>query len=251
LSQIQPTLKRADRLIVHQAADAQRLHEMGLVDNVKLVAQGTGSPPAVTSAQVRAAAELDERPTLATFGFLLPHKGFIELLQVVDDLRREFPDICLLAPCARHPDDFSGYEERVREQIATRGLQEHVLLITEYLQDHTARAILSAADVLVLPYLETEESSSAALRFVLPVGRPIVATDLPIFADAGDALLLADPADPTGLEECVRRVLMDRSLQVELAAKAVRAAGRFRWSRAVADHREIYAAARSASRGRR
>jgi glycosyltransferase involved in cell wall biosynthesis len=153
--------------------------------------------------------------------------------------------------CARHPDPRSlAYEEIVRAEIGTRRLEDNVILITDYLPDTTAQAMLRATDAIVLPYRETAESSSAALRFVLPLQRPVIATDLAIFADARDALLIVDPTNPTGIGDAVRRVLMDDRLQEDLAARAEIAARRFRVQRVVADHREIYAAARTAYRRR-
>ncbi len=250
LSQMRPTLERVDCLIVHQERDATFLAATGLSDNVRVVHQGTATPPTVRSAEVRAAAGLGSRPVLGTFGFLLPHKGTLELVRVVDTLRSEFPDICLLALCARHPDASPGYEDLVRAEIECRGLQQNVVLVTDYLPDETARAILRAADAVVLPYSPTQESSSAALRFVLPVERPIIATDLPIFEDCREALFAVDPKDPPALEDAIRRVLLDPELQRDLSERAATAARRFRWSRIAADHREIYAAARSAFRRR-
>jgi glycosyltransferase involved in cell wall biosynthesis len=250
LAHIRDTLARADCLIVHQDRDAHFLGEIGLSENVRIVRQGTASPPTVMPAEVRAATGLGRRPVLGTFGFLLPHKGTLGLVKVVDRLRSEFPDIFLLALCARHPDGSRAYENELRDEIAQRELQENVLLVTDYLADKTASAILRAADAIVLPYSHTEESSSAALRFVLPVGRPIIATDLPIFADCREALLVVDPDDPSALESAIRRVLSDPPLQEELSDGAATAARRFRWPRSAAHHREIYAAARSAFRRR-
>ena len=73
--------------------------------------------------------------------------------------------------------------------------------------------------MIVLPYQETGESSSAALRFILPLGRPVVVTDAPIFTDSRDALLVVD-GDPTSIEDGVRRVLMDTDLQRDLANRS-------------------------------
>jgi glycosyltransferase involved in cell wall biosynthesis len=189
---------------------------------------------------------------VGTFGFLLPHKGTLELLRAVDALRAEFPDILLLALCARYPDIISeDYEIQLRTEIASRGLDDNVILITDYLSDEAARGLLRAADVIVLPYRETGESSSAALRFILPLGRAVVVTDEPIFADSRDALLMVDPSDPLGIESAVRRVLIDTDLQDRLAAQSATYAHRVRWGRVVADHREIYLAAVRAGRERR
>ena len=125
-----------------------------------------------------------------------------------------------------------------------------MLLVTEYLSDDVARTLLRGADVIVLPYQETGESSSAALRFILPLGRPVVVTDAPIFNDSREALLVVD-GHPSALEDGVRRVLMNADLQRDLADRSARAAQRFRWPRVVAEHREIYTAARRAGRARR
>jgi glycosyltransferase involved in cell wall biosynthesis len=170
----------------------------------------------------------------------------------VGRLREEFPDICLLALCARYPDIRSDeYEATVRAEIDRLGLGENVVLLSEYLPDETARMILRAADVIALPYGDTEESSSAALRFLLPLERPLVITDRPVFADCREWSLAVDPDDPQGIEDAVRRVLVDPELRNALAIRAGDGARRFRWSRVVADHREMYVDARRAGRERR
>ncbi len=128
LRQIRSTLEKVDQLIVHQESDAEYLAEIGLRDNVTVVPIGAASAPAVTPLESREALGLGSRPVVGTFGFLLPHKGTLELLQAVDALRGEFPDILLLALCARYPNiESKEYEEqlRARGQFAGDGGQRH------------------------------------------------------------------------------------------------------------------------------
>ncbi|MGO9343045.1 MAG: glycosyltransferase [Acidimicrobiales bacterium] len=251
LSSIRHVLEQVDRLIVHQASDARILAEMGISANVSVVPMGTAAPPKVSHTEARKMLNLGSRPLIGTFGFLLPHKGTIELVQAIASLRDEFPDICLIALCAHYPDITSdSYEERLRKEIESLGLADNVMLITDYLPDESSRTILRGMDTVVLPYQNTGESSSAALRFVMPTGRPIIVTDQPIFEDCRDSVLAVDPTDPTAMQDALRRVLVDPGLQRDLADRAALAARRFRWSRIVNDHREIYAAARAAH-GRR
>jgi glycosyltransferase involved in cell wall biosynthesis len=251
LGQIAPTLSRVDRLIVHQESDARYLEDLGLSDNVSVVPIGATAPPALSPETVRAGLGLGNRTVVGTFGFLLPHKGTLELVKALDPLRADFPDLLLIAACARYPHvESKEYEEEIRAEIAARGMEDSVLLITEYLPDEMARTLLRATDVIVLPYQETGESSSAALRFILPLGRPVVVTDSPIFNDSRDALLVVR-GDAAGLEDGVRRVLLDPDLQQDLARRSADAARRFRWPRVVADHQEIYTMARRAGRARR
>ena len=252
LSSIKDTLQRVDRLIVHQPTDVAILKDMGISNNVSVVPLGASAPPAVSTEQAREALGLGTRPVIGTFGFLLPHKGTLELVQAIGRLREEFPDICLLALCARYPDVRSDeYEAQVRAEVDRLGLDGNVVLLSEYLPDETARIMLRAADAIALPYGETEESSSAALRFLLPLERPLIVTDRPVFADCREWTLPVDPDDPQAIEDAIRRVLVNPELRKALAIRAGDGARRFRWSRVVADHREIYVSARRSSRERR
>jgi glycosyltransferase involved in cell wall biosynthesis len=252
LRQIGSTLAKVDRLIVHQQSDADYLAEMGLTHNVAIVPIGAAPPVPMSPQEVRSALKLGPRPIVGTFGFLLPHKGTLELLQAVDGIREEFPDVLLLALCARYPNvESKEYEEQIRGEIEARGMQDNVMLITDYLPDENARMLLRATDAIVLPYRNTGESSSATLRFVLPLGRAVVVTDEPIFTDSRDAVFTADGEGPMAIASAIRRVLADDELREDLAGRAALRAQSLRWSRVVADHREIYAAASRAGNARR
>jgi glycosyltransferase involved in cell wall biosynthesis len=246
LSAVTATLKRVDQLIVHQPADVRVLAEMGVVDNVRVIPLGCPAPPPVTAAEARAALGLDDRPVIATFGFLLPHKGILELLDVLNDLRSDNPQLHLMALCALHPDPSSAeFEAEVRQRIADLNLESNVTLITEYLPELTARTILRASDVIALPYRQTEESASSALRFVLPAERPIVATNLPIFADAAEALVLVEPGNKTMLTDVLRRLLQESIWREDLARQIALAVHRYSWPGIVAEHRQVYELARA------
>jgi glycosyltransferase involved in cell wall biosynthesis len=243
---IASTLRQVDKIIVHQQSDAERLRTFGITDNVSVIFHGAPDPPEVNGQEVKATIGLANRKVVGAFGFLLPHKGTLELLDAIDRLRTEIPDIHLLALCARHPDVISAnFELEVRREILTRKLEDHVTLITDFLPDETIRAALTSADVIALPYRPTEESASGALRFILPVGKPVVATDLPIFADVRDALMLVEPDDSASLTASLCKVLLNDGLQAELAQRAQAAAQAFRWSLIVAQHREIYTTIRA------
>jgi glycosyltransferase involved in cell wall biosynthesis len=251
LRSIAPTLRRADCLIVHQQADADRLADMGVHENVMVVPIGTPSPPKPTPDEVRMALRLGDRPIVGTFGFLLPHKGILALLDSVDRLRVEFADIALLALCATYPIATShDYENVVREHIASRKLEENVLLVSDYLPADIASTTLRAADVVVLPYEQTEESASAALRFVMAIERPVVVTDLAIFADAAEAVYRVPPKDPVQLDEAVRRFIRNESMRHQWSHRAAAYSRATSWSHIAAEHESIYALARDKHRAR-
>ena len=252
LADIAEALALADALIVHQQDDVDNLAQVGLTANVVLIPQGSSEPLDVAPELIRQSLGLQDRRILSTFGFLLPHKGMLRLLEAVDLLRHERPDTTLLALTSLHPDPTSkAYLAEVEREIDARDLRDQVLLITDYLPDETARTILRASDVIVLPYDPTPESSSAAARFVLSAGRPVVASDLPIFLDAHDSILRVPHGDTAALVQAIRSVLDDGELAASLAVRAQSRAAETRWGLISTQHLDIYRrAARSARRRR-
>jgi glycosyltransferase involved in cell wall biosynthesis len=65
-------------------------------------------------------------------------------------------------------------------KISALGLDDRIQMTTEFLPDDESFALLARADLLVFPYQDTGESSSAAVRNGLATGRPVAVTPLPI-----------------------------------------------------------------------
>jgi glycosyltransferase involved in cell wall biosynthesis len=247
LAAIAPTLSRVGTILVHQAEDADRLASYGVVHNVLVLPHGTRTPASSDREVVRRKLGLADRTVIGTFGFLVPHKGTLDLIGAVDLLRQELPDVLLLSVSAVHPDPSSAaYLEACRAEIAARGLEAHVTLVTDFLPDPEASALLSASDVIVLPYKQTQESVSGALRFVLPVGRPTVVSDLPIFADVRHALDVVADTSPEGLADKLGKLLADDADLDRLVGRAVGFAHATSWDVIAARHRELYVQHRKA-----
>jgi glycosyltransferase involved in cell wall biosynthesis len=242
LAEIATTLEKVDRVIVHQPGDRAVLEDMGIHANVVVIPHGGASDVDLPDrAELRSRLGLDGRRVLSTFGFLLPHKGTVELIRAVGLMRRTMPDIHLLVISAIHPDaSSSAYRRECESEMARLGLQDAVSLVTDFLPDAEAHALLSASDLVVMPYRFTEESASGALRFVLGAGRPVAAPDIPIFGDARDALARLDDLSPDGLARELGLLVNDAD-RLETMAERVRTFARsVSWQRVAAAHREIY-----------
>jgi glycosyltransferase involved in cell wall biosynthesis len=171
-------------------------------------------------------------PAIATFGFLLPHKGILELLSAVAELRSRYPSIGLLAQCALHRDGVSReFEGTVRAHIDALGLRDRVLLSTQFLEPEEATLFLQLADLLVLPYQESAESTSAAVRFALATGRPVLAAASSIFADVAAAVHPIAPCDPPAIASAIDTTLADPALAARLVTQAERYTRATSWDR--------------------
>lgn len=191
------------RLLVHTLDDMHRLHAWGLSSNVTLF------PLAVYPIPLPSAAQLDERrrrlglerkTTLVTFGYLMPHKGLSQILEAMPALLTRIPNLHLLMVNAWYSKAASADElQRLRRRIAEQGLGTCVTLETAYLSETETVVWLSLADLIVFPYQESEESSSAAVRMAISARRPIAVTPLEIFADVAPATLTLPGTDPAAL----------------------------------------------------
>jgi glycosyltransferase involved in cell wall biosynthesis len=169
---------------VHSVHDLNHLKAIGLVDNVTLFPMGLPAPFSGDRAAKRRSLGLENKTVIASFGYLLPHKGLRELINAVALLRRKVPEVHLLMLNALYPVPDSDEEARAcQEEIRALGLEESVTLVTDFLEEDELLARLAAADVIVYPYQETQESASAAVKLGLSSLVPVAVTPLPIFTD--------------------------------------------------------------------
>ena len=195
-------LALCDRLLVHSIADMNRMKAFGLEPQLTLFPHGileVPEPPPLA---------MDHIPTIATYGFCLPHKGLPEVLQAVGLLRDQGKRVDLNMVNAEYPVDFShALAEELRQQVVTLGLQQQVNAESRFLPDAESLAQLQAADLIIFAYHPTSESASGAVRYGLACGRPTLVTDLPIFEDLGDTVWRVDGHAPEQLANCIWDVL--------------------------------------------
>jgi len=183
LSMLVPALKRCQKLLVHSVNDLNRLKDLGLIENVALFPQGVAEYRLVT--EFKPAKE----KIIASYGFFLPHKGLLDMIDAVALMRKSGEKVKLLLVNAEYPVPVSiDMIGQAREKIEQLKLGKYVDLITDYLPEQKSLNLISQADLIIFPYQVTGESSSAAVRSGLATGRPIAVTPLAIFDDVTPAV---------------------------------------------------------------
>ena len=202
LRNLAPAFARCDRLLVHSPGDLNRLKAIGLVENAALFPHGVIDVP------IREVTRIDVPFVISSYGFLLPHKGLLELLEATSRLVRQGRDVQLRMVNAEYPAPQSkALLKEVRAAIVALGLEDRVTLLTDYLPDHESLAALEAADLIVFPYQSTGESSSAAVRYGLATGRPVAVTPLPIFDDVRRAVCELPGQTPEEIAEGIAGIM--------------------------------------------
>lgn len=216
-----PGLERCKRIFVHGVADMNRLKHLQLVDNVVLLPHGVR----IHRDQISEVRDVPEVPTLVSFGFCLPNKGLVELVEAVSLLRARGRTVKLLMLNAEYPDPVSAIEaDKVRDAVARFALGDVIDFQTEFRDDEACLDAISRADLFVNPYQKSGESASGAVRFGLGAGRPVAVTPLPIFDDLGEAVFRMPGTSPADLADGLNQVLDHLTRRSERAAEVRKAA---------------------------
>lgn len=218
LTTIHRALQLCRRVFVHSVNDLNRLKRSGVFRNTTLFPHGVHAWKDLS---------LPARKNhflIAGFGFLLPHKGIRELIEAFERLQRE--DIKklgthlsskLLIMTALYPGEISQEEGRLcRVMIENSPFKENITLETDYLDESEILCRLARADVIVYPYQNTQESSSAAVRMGLATGQPVATTPLDIFEDVAEVVYTLPGTSPRDIAQGIKTLMTENDFREKI-----------------------------------
>lgn len=211
-----------DAVIAHSEAGAARLRdEVGLPGGrVRVIPHGVFDYLADQADEAPLPPELEGAggPVILMFGLLRPYKGIDVLIEAFG--RIDPPEGTELWIVGNPRMDISGL------QRAAAKLKGRVRWLPRFIPDREIPAIMRRADLLVLPYLDGEQSG--VLYTGLAFGKAMVISDVGGFGEVartGGAARLVAPGDPDQLAGALAELTADREARERLAERAA-AAGR-------------------------
>ena len=182
LKTLSRALKNCERILVHTPKDLNRLKNISLETNVALFPHGLVdfNPPKQKPISYE---KKRLKFSVATFGYCLPNKGFPELIKAVRKLSDENIPIRLKMITALYNESFKWFYEDLISLIEQLDISDLVEINTDYLPEEETLLALSNSDLVVFPYQNTNESSSAAVRQGIASRTPVAVTPLHIFDD--------------------------------------------------------------------
>ena len=140
----------------------------------------------------------------------MPHKGILQLIYAFATLVRQNSELRLLLLTSLYPKpDVQQYYKHCRTALAKLKLESNVYMITDFLPADEVRNLLAGARLVVYPYQNTSESSSAAVRYGLASGSPVAVTPLPIFDDVAEAVYHLPGTSPENLAQGIDEILVN------------------------------------------
>lgn len=188
------SLSRAS-LLVHRQSDSECLASLGL-ENAEVLPHGICVEPLPTSESAMGRTAGHQPFTVGAFGFLRPHKGFLELMAACHLVRAHVPELKVKILASLYPsEDSAKLLTRCQAYMTYLDNRSYTTFSADYLEASAVPRELQLCDVVVFPYQRTRESSSAAVRMGLASRRPVLCTPLEIFDDVRDAVLFTDGFD--------------------------------------------------------
>jgi glycosyltransferase involved in cell wall biosynthesis len=146
----------------------------------------------------------EDEPVILFFGFVRRYKGLRHLLNALPAVREQLPVKMLVV--GEFWEDARPYHDLVRQL----DLNDAVQFYSEYVPNEQLAVYFSAADVVVLPYLEATQSGVA--QIALGFETPVIATSvggMPETIEDGKTGLIVPPADSAALSNAILKYFQD------------------------------------------
>lgn len=214
-AQIIEALGRFDRVLVHTVGDLNDLKRLGLIENVALFPHGALRPSG-PAPMVRTLAE-DAAPVIGCHGFFFDHKRIDNLVRAAAKLKSRWPGLRLRLVNAEFPNPISSNAISAAKAVAQEtGMSGSIDWHTAFLPVEEIQRLLAECDLLVLPYDETGDSVSGAVRVAMSSQVPTLTTPVKIFSDLGDAVASVPTNAPDKLAEAIADLLSSTDRRIQL-----------------------------------
>jgi glycosyltransferase involved in cell wall biosynthesis len=189
------------------------------------------------------------RPTILFFGLIRRYKGLEYLAEAFARVRETLPDAMLAIVGELFRGDDAGHADYSR-LIADVARRPNVRRVPGYVPLESVGLYLSAADVVVLPYLQT--SQSGVLLAAFAAGRPVVVTDTGGLSETvtdGSTGFVVPARDSKALAVAILRILQSPEIAEAMGRNSAREADTiYSWDRIADRTADLYASAISERR---
>ena len=183
---------------------------------------------------------LEGKKVVMLCGFFRPTKGFHRIIDLFPRICERDADAVLVVAGKTRNIEFDDYRRRLFTQLNESPVAERITVLRGQFPQYTFDTILSAADVVVLPY--DRGAQSGIMAHCLAMNVPVVTSSLPAFrkllARSGGGLACESDDDYV---EAILDVLNNEILRREMKEKMRRyVRGRAAWRLIAGRHLDVY-----------
>jgi glycosyltransferase involved in cell wall biosynthesis len=226
-------------VIVHEDFQKDTLvRYFGQAEKIHVIPHGVRELPPVADAKKKLG--LEGKKILLLCGYFRPTKGFHKIVEWFPQICERVEDIVLVIAGKSRGLEFREYQHEFFETINNSPALDKILVLRGQFPQHTFDTIISASDVVALPYDLGAQSGIMAQCFAF--GKPVVTSDLPAFKrslrQCEGGLACASKQDYI---EAIARVLNDTQLYQKYQANIKNhVEQKVGWSKVAQEHVKVY-----------
>jgi len=169
--------------------------------------------------------------TFITPGFISPFKGIHLVFDAIKDTDIQYIVAGSVRPLSAH----RNYLTKIKKSAP-----KNVKIIEKFFSRDEFLEIIAESDVVILPYLDLQQSGSGILHLSLGLGKPIIASKIGEFREIlkGHALLI-DPYDVHALRTAILK-MKNPKLREFYASRAKELASKTSWTNISKEHIRLY-----------
>lgn len=150
------------------------------------------------------------------------YRGADTVIEALATARRECPTLKLIILSRRRSDRPSREESCLHRQIGRLGLEDAVSVVGGFQSPERVRQVMSAADVIVLPFKIVTSGVPLSILEAMALGKPVIATDVDAIPEvlAGGRGCIVRRANAADLAQALLKLGSERQLTEEIGRKA-------------------------------
>ena len=242
---INSIIENSDAIIVHETYQLEALKhyfkEKSLLDKIHVVPHGAREIKPVENAKAGLGIP-DNTKVVLMIGYFRPNKGFERIIRLWSRIveRHKVNDILLMVAGKIRGIEYRDYRNMLFSEINSSPINDKIRVVRGQISQDSFDAIISASDVVALPY--SISSQSGIVAHCLAFGKPIVTSNTPVMASLIKEIhsgIICD-TDEEYIDN-IDRILSDNNLRKEFSDNALRyVRDNIAWSKIAGRHVEIY-----------
>ena len=173
--------RELDGIIVHGQKHADILQRVFNADRSKLFLVPHGAREMNLIADAKKKLDLEDKKVILLAGYFRPTKCFDRIVDLFPQIVEKVPDAWLVLSGKLRMLEFSTYRAMLFDKINNSAAKDRIEVFRGQFPQKTFDTILSAADILVLPY--SAGAQSGIMAHAMTFGKPVITSNLPAFVD--------------------------------------------------------------------
>ena len=178
---IRTMCRELDGIIVHGQKHVDILQTVFNAERSKLFLVPHGAREMNPIADAKKKLDLEDKKVILLAGYFRPTKCFDRIVDLFPQIVKKVPDAWLVLSGKLRMLEFSTYRATLFEKINNSVAKDRIEVFRGQFPQKTFDTILSAADIVVLPY--AAGAQSGIMAHAMTFGKPVITSNLPAFVD--------------------------------------------------------------------